>query len=179
MQRYEGDWNEYMRTKMNELIEEINEIKKFQQSCERDKEVALSMQLNEKMMTHATNYTNLILVAGYAGFFGFWSTIVNKLPQPIYAISGLLALISLLLFISWEITKMVGSYKRLSGNNELIKHIKHGDKPLLMLEAAMNLHSMRMNRLWKWFLIPTVVTGVAPALLLLGTFMYQIWQSFC
>lgn len=179
MHRYEGDWNEYMRTKMNELIEEINEIKKFQQSCERDKEVALSMQLNEKMMTHATNYTNLILVVGYAGFFGFWSTIVNKLPQAVYAISGLLALISLLLFIAWEITKMVGSYKRLNGNNELIKHIKRGDKPLLMMEAAMNLHSMRMNKLWKWFLIPTVVTGVASALLLLGTFIYQTLQSFC
>ena len=177
MNRYEGNFNEQVRETVNALSDEIAEIKKFQQNCERDKDVALAMQLNEKMMTHATNYTNLILVAGYAGFFGFWSTIVSRLPQWVYAISGLLALVSLLVFVSWEITKMVLSYRRLNGNNETIKQIKRGDRPLLMLEAAMNVHSMRMNKLWKWFLIPTVTTGVSAALLLLGTFVCQVWQS--
>lgn len=179
MNRYEGEIYEQVRETVNALRDEIAEIKRFQQNCERDKDVALAMLINEKMMTHATNYTNLILVAGYAGFFGFWSTIVSRLPQWVYAISGLLALVSLLLFVSWEITKMVLSYRRLNGNNETIKQITRGDKPLLMLEAAMNLHSIKMNKLWKWFLIPTVVTGISAALLLVSTFVYQAWQAIC
>lgn len=179
MNKREGDLNEHFRTKMNEVIEELNEIKKLQHSCEKDKEVALWMQLNEKMMSHATSYTNLILVAGYAGFFGFWSTIVTRLPQWVYAISGLLALVSLLIFVSWEITKMIWSYRYLNKNNETIIKIKRGDKPLQMLEAAMNLHSIKVHRMWKWFLIPTVVTGISAALLLLGTFSYQFWRSIC
>ncbi|MBN0315103.1 hypothetical protein JTM73_33150, partial [Pseudomonas aeruginosa] len=65
------------------------------------------MQLNEKLMTQASNYTNLIMVAGYAGLFGLWSTLVGRLPQWLYALCGLLALLSLLLFVSWEIIKMV------------------------------------------------------------------------
>lgn len=177
MYRYEGESNEQVRETVNALSDEIAELKRFQQNCEQDKELALRVQLAEKMMTHATNYTNLLLVAGYAGFFGFWSTIVNRLPQRVYAIAGLLALTSLILFISWEIVKMVSMYRRLSRNNEILKKIRRVDNALLMHEAAMNLHSMRMNKLWKWFLIPTVTTGISAALLLLGTLVCQVWQS--
>ncbi|MFU4332516.1 hypothetical protein ACM726_29895, partial [Pseudomonas aeruginosa] len=54
----------------------------------------------------AFNYTNLILVAGYAGFFAFWSTLSEKVPTLLFSITGLLILISLVLFISWELIKM-------------------------------------------------------------------------
>lgn len=183
MHRYEGDWNEYMRTKMNELIDEINEIKKLQASCERDKEAALGMQLTEKMMSHSTNYTNLILVAGYAGLFSFWSTLVDRLPQWVYAVSGLLALTSLILFVAWEITKMVWTYKSVTGNNQLLKELQRTQRFGPMLEAAMYRQNIKMHKTWKWFFICTVVPGVASALLLLGTFIYQaseaLWRAIC
>lgn len=173
--RYEGDQS--TEQKVYELQAEMEEIKRFQRVCEQDKDIATRMQLAEKMMTHATNYTNLMLVAGYAGFFGFWSSIVTRLPQWVYAVSGLLALVSLLLFISWEITKMVSSYRRLNITNEMIKKAKRGDNTLAMQDAAAYLHSIKMNKRWKWFLIPTVTAAISAALLLLGTFVYQIWKS--
>lgn len=177
MHRYEGDFNEQVRETVNALSDEIAAIKKLQEICERDKEAALGMQLTEKMMSHSTNYTNLILVAGYAGLFGFWSTLIDRLPQWVYALSGLLALTSLILFVAWEITKMVWTYKCVSGNNDLLIALKRTQKFGVMLEAAMYLHNIKMHKAWKWFFICTVVPGVASALLLLFTFMYQAWKA--
>ena len=53
------------------------------------------------------SYTNLIIVAGYAGFFATWSN-TSKLITPCQAkFSAALMLISLTIFVSWEITKMI------------------------------------------------------------------------
>ena len=85
-----NNWNENVADAVNAMAQEIAEIRKFQQECERDKEIGALMQLNEKLMTQATNYTNLVMLAGYAGFFGLWSSVVGRLPDWLYAVSGLL-----------------------------------------------------------------------------------------
>ncbi|EFW79787.1 hypothetical protein AB9V61_15190 [Pseudomonas savastanoi pv. phaseolicola] len=105
MRRSEGNWHEAVGEAIKAMGADIAEIKRFQQDCERDKNIAMLMQINEKQMTQASTYTNLILVAGYAGFFAFWSTLVAKLPSWVYALSGLLALLSLICFICWELIK--------------------------------------------------------------------------
>ena len=177
MRQSEGDWNEEVADAVNSLAEEINEIKKFQQDCERDKDIAMMMQLAEKQMTQATSYTNLILVAGYAGYFAFWSTLVTKLPSWLYALSGLLALLSLLLFISWEVIKMTWGTVHLNRINKMILKTVRGPIVLKIIDAASSSHNDRIYRLWLWFLVPTITFGIGAGLLLLVYFAGEVWKT--
>lgn len=177
MRRGEGNWHEAMENAVNSVVNEINDIKQFQQDCERDKDIAMMMQMAEKQMTQATNYTNLIMVAGFAGYFAFWSTLVTKLPNWLYALSGLLALLSLLLFISWEVIKMTWGTVHLNRINKMITKTVRGPNFLKIIEAASSLHNVRINKLWLWFLVPNLIFGISAGLLLLGYFAVEVWKT--
>lgn len=55
--------------------------------------------------SHAAAYTNLVLLGGYAGFFGLWQLAKDHLSRPQVLWSALLILISLVFFIAFEVTK--------------------------------------------------------------------------
>ena len=177
MRRSEGNWHEYIEDSVHSLEEEMKEIRRFQQDCERDKDIAMMMQMAEKQMTQATSYTNLILVAGFAGYFAFWSTLVTKLPSWLYALSGLLALLSLLLFISWEVIKSTWGTVHLNRINKMILKTVRGPNALKIIDAAASSHNVRINKLWLWFLVPTLTFGIGAALLLLGYFAVEVWKT--
>ncbi|MCH5488319.1 hypothetical protein [Pseudomonas syringae] len=177
MRRSEGNWYEAVGEAIKAMGADIAEIKRFQQDCERDKNIAMLMQINEKKMTQASTYTNLILVAGYAGFFAFWSTLVAKLPGWLYALSGLLALLSLICFICWELIKMIWGNVHLNRTNEMIIKTVRGPKAIALIDAASSLHSAKITKLWMWFLVPTVACGMSAGFLLLGYFVLEVWKS--
>lgn len=99
------EWSDQITRSVQALNEDVHALKV---NSARDKQVDALIQLQEKQMNHLASYTNLIMVAGYAGYFAFWSTMVTKLPQWIFALCGLLMTISLTLFIAWEIIKAFG-----------------------------------------------------------------------
>lgn len=178
MRRREGNWAEAITDSVESMQKEILEIRRFQRACEDDKTVAAWVQMNEKEMAHSTSYANLILVAGYAGYFAFWSTLVERLPHWLYAVSGLLALSSLLLFISWEVTKMIwGTVHSNRIQTMLEKGLRRGSLVPAM-ETARRLHEARMIRLWIWLLVPTVALGIGAGLLLVGYFCFEVWKIF-
>ncbi|WP_339492211.1 hypothetical protein [Pseudomonas sp. EA_15y_Pfl2_R67] len=170
-------WNELASDVVNAHAKAIEELKEFQLHLERDKEADLLMQLNEKQMSGATNYTNLILVAGYAGLFGFWSTLSPKLPPGLYALCGLLGLLSLMLFISWEIVKMIWGSIHMSRTNAMIESMRGPKLPQLFL-ASTRKFQIRSQRVWWVFLIPSLLSGLVAGFLLVGFFCYQLWQAF-
>lgn len=55
----------------------------------------------------AVAYTNLIMLAGYAGFFGLWQLAAEYLSKNEKLWSALLILVSLLLFVAFEVVKMI------------------------------------------------------------------------
>jgi hypothetical protein len=154
----------------------INELIAFQRRLEEDKNAALLMQLSEKQMAHATTYTNLILVAGYAGFFSFWTTLSPRLPLWLYSVCGLLALFSLMLFVSWEIIKMIWGNFHIAKTNSMIKKFQ-GVKLLLLHDASQLQYQIRSQRVWWAFLIPTVLSGLSAGFLLIGFFCLQLWEE--
>jgi peptidoglycan/LPS O-acetylase OafA/YrhL len=178
MQITEEQWQQQVTGSVNTLIDNVEKIQRFQAACEADKRIAVFMQLNEKQMGHAANYTNLILVAGYAGFFGFWTTLAPRLPGKLYAVTGLLALLSLITFITWEIVKMIWGQRHLSKTNSILTDHRFAGKQVEMYEAALALYAARSNKVWPWFLIPTLVTGGGAGVLLIGCFCHQLWQAF-
>jgi hypothetical protein len=177
MRQSEGNWDEAIDEAVKWLGAEIVEIRRFQQDCEQDKTIAMLMQMNEKQMTQASAYTNLILVAGYAGYFAFWSTLVTKLPPWIYALSGLLALVSLFCFIAWELVKMIWSNTYLNRTNKMITEQVRGVQVAATIVAASSLHSVSINKMWMWFLVPTVTCGMSAGVLLVGYFASEVWKT--
>jgi len=100
-------WLNEINSHLNRLTKEVKELRQFQASVEYEKQVQAALELMGRMQASHASYTNLIIVAGYAAFFTFWSTLKNDLPKWLYAVSGLLIVLSLLVFIAWEVTKMI------------------------------------------------------------------------
>lgn len=139
-----------------------------------DKQIEAIQQLNEKLLSHSMNYTNLVLVAGYAGFFAFWSTLTDKVPKWLFALSGFLILLSLTLFIVWEITKMVWQAIQMRTVSETLEG-QRGPHVVAQYEAAYATYQKKVTRVWVFFLVPTVVSGLGAALLLMGYFGLDLW----
>lgn len=77
------EWSDQITRSVQTLNEDVHALKV---NSATDKQVDALIQLQEKQMNHQASYTNLIMVAGYAGYFAFWSTLVTKLPQWIFAL---------------------------------------------------------------------------------------------
>ncbi|WP_169956996.1 hypothetical protein [Pseudomonas sp. WS 5111] len=170
-------WNEQVETVVNTHSEAIDELREFQRHLEVDKGANALMQMHERQMASAGTYINLILVAGYAGFFGLWSTLSPKLPPRLYALCGLLAVLSLVLFIAWEVVKMIWSNIHMSRTSAMIQNMS-GPELIQRFIASSQLFQVRSQRVWWFFLVPSVLSGLAAGSLLMWIFCYQLWQAF-
>ncbi|CAN5256613.1 hypothetical protein BH10PSE1_BH10PSE1_34560 [soil metagenome] len=63
-------------------------------------------QLSFQMFEKATAYENVVLVAGYAGFFALWSSVVKDIPPVIRFWSVGLMGISLVVYVLFHIAQM-------------------------------------------------------------------------
>jgi len=55
----------------------------------------------------ASAYVNIIIAGGYAGAFAVWSLVGDVLSKTQRAWVGMLLLASILVFVMWEVTKMI------------------------------------------------------------------------
>ncbi len=98
---------EYAERKLQEQKKEI-----------LDSQIKLASAIYDKSMA----YTNLIIMAGYAGFFGLWSVTKDDLTSKQVLWSALFMVISLSSFIFFEVAKMIfNSCFMLSRNSALKK----------------------------------------------------------
>ncbi len=155
---------------------EVNSLRQFQESIEYEKQIQAALEIIERAQSNHVSYTNLIIVAGYAAFFTFWSTIKNDLPEWLFSVSGLLIIISLIIFIAWEVTKMVlGAL-----NFRKVEHYltnSTGSDAINKYHKSISTFDRKMSRIWIWFFIPTVALGLASGFCLVGFFVWKLWDS--
>lgn len=89
----------------------------------------------------ATAYTNLILLGGYAGFFGLWQLTKEYLSREQALWSALLVLVSLLFFILFEVVKMVVSTKATLGKARVLQSPEMLSTPTRALAALKEVES--------------------------------------
>jgi hypothetical protein len=171
-------WLHNVNGAVNDLRGEVTELRRFQSTVEYDKQVQTALEVMNRMQAGHASYTNLVIAAGYAAFFAFWSTLKNELPSWLYAISGLFIILSLIIFIVWELMKMVWSaiaFRRIEAR--LASHTPDAD---IMIKWQQELTSFdrRIGKLWIWFLIPTVVFGLTSALCLVAFFVWRLSIAF-
>jgi len=119
-----------------------------------------AMELLAKIHTATSNYTNLIMAVGYVGLFTLWSELRGELTGIWFAITGLLITFSLLMFIGWELIKMIRGQKAMS------KALKSGynlDQIKIVYDEQESLNA----KSWPLFLWPTVMSGLGAGVVLL------------
>ncbi|KRA33799.1 hypothetical protein ASD68_12680 [Rhodanobacter sp. Root627] len=166
-----------MDKRTSDLGRRVANLQAFQAAVEYDKQIKTAQELTTRLQSNASAYTNLVMVAGYAGFFTFWATLSDKLPPWLYAVTGLLIIVSLLLFIGWEITKMIWSALHL---NKVQRNLegKPGPEVLAQFQSSLQQFEKASNQVWVWFLVPTVVCGLSAGFCVLGFFVWRIAQRF-
>lgn len=168
-----NDWERWchdIHRVVDGLVKQVEEMKQEQIV---EKQISAFIQLNEKLMNNSNAYTNLIMVAGYAGYFAFWSTLSGKIPIWLFNACGLAITLSLTLFITWEIVKMFWSAKHMRLTQAILSKRPHANV-IAEFEKAFQDFNARSQKVWLVFLVPTVVSGITAACLLLGYFCLSL-----
>ncbi|EOX4461723.1 hypothetical protein ACJ5M5_001571 [Vibrio alginolyticus] len=90
----------------NDLAGHINRMSQQQARIMTNENIAATKEVVAHVYGKANSYSNVIIAAGYVGFFTLWSSLKSDLPQWAILSSGALILISLMTFIGFELYKM-------------------------------------------------------------------------
>ena len=165
-----------MAAPINELRRHVRDLREFQMQVEYDKRIESLKQLTDRLQSGTRSYTNLIMVAGYAGFLTFWVTVENRLPAWLHTVSGFSIITSLFLFLVWETAKMIWTNIRMKQIQQLLNPAD--EQSIAKWEKALTALDRQTYRVWPWFLIPCVGFGFVAGLCLIGFFVWQLCQSF-
>lgn len=119
----------------------------------------------------AGNFTNLVILAGYAGLFGIWQFVRGYLDQETTILTATLATTSIILFAGFEVYKMISQaffFRRL--NRVILRDIPEQDRIKAWQHASVEWAQVQY-RIWLYFLIPIVLTGFGAGIILLFTFL--------
>ncbi|MBX9464091.1 MAG: hypothetical protein KL840_14220 [Aquamicrobium sp.] len=116
-----------------------------------------------------TAYTNVLMLAGYAGIFGIWSFTKDHLTETASLTVALLVGLSLMFFVGWELAKMIHGSFHVSKMTKLISGNKSPGDFFTELEKTQT--EAKVAQLWfgrAWFVIlaVTIIPGFGGALLL-------------
>jgi hypothetical protein len=126
----------------------------------------------------AQAYTNVVLLAGYAGFFAIWSFIRPDITKEQVFWSGLLIALSLTAYMLWEI---YGSFYRSRSLLCLAKAVNNPDKFHELLEQHKLDEQARiifLGQIWVVVFGFTVLTGFSAIGILLWAFVSTLWKIY-
>jgi hypothetical protein len=117
----------------------------------------------------STAYNQLIVIGGYAAFFGVWSGFSKDLDRTVVLSSGALILISLTVYVSWTVFGMFQLGRR---NIEAMASFGQGvdgfEERIQAVEVAAQQRSAIMFKFWRPVVLISGLTGFAAAALLGG-----------
>jgi hypothetical protein len=133
-----------------------------------------------KYFDNAAKYATIVIFGAYAAFFTIWANVHGQgIDKCALLISALLMGLSVLIFCSFEIWKMVVSARNCVGREDALK--KAGDalmsgnygetrSALDEAETIERLRESTMAKWWEWILYSCIATGV-------GGVIVFVWAS--
>lgn len=118
----------------------------------------------------AKAYTNVIMVAGYAGAFALWQSQSNLTPATSLAV-GLLLAISISTFIGWEIFGMIQRFKSIAALRQSIEHPERFVEEISRYQANAIRQVRQVERLWH----PVIFVAAGSA----GLALVILVSAFC
>ena len=130
----------------------------------------------------ASAYTNLIIVAGYASFFGLWQITKGLMSEKQVLWSALLISISASVFVFFEVTKTFFQSKQLQELNKIITDPRVSNS-FSALRKAFDEHNLKVNRQivywgywWHFAWIASVAAGVSAIGILMWAFVSGLFR---
>lgn len=133
----------------------------------------LITKIYSNMFDKAMNYTNVIIVAGFAGLLAIWGYVQSFLHDWDKIASILAIMVSLIFFILWEIIKMI-----INGisSQRIAKVLKSSSSQLLKKLEEAEIKDQKQNilfyRIWMFFTLPlTILPGLIGSTILIVCFI--------
>lgn len=167
-------WAREVERNIRELGVHVNRLDRRQAEHDHDRQVQAAHDLIAKIYSQSISYTNLIMVVGYAGLLTLWSKLEPELPPALFSLTGLLIGLSLVLFISWELVKMVGGHLKIRRLQKSLEDAKPGLGTITRFQNELKGHEVGWVKLWLWFFIPTLISGFGASLVLLSFFGWKL-----
>ena len=135
--------------------------------------IALEVQkeLLSSMYSQANAYTNLILGAGYAGFFGVWTFTRDQLNASQVFWSAILVTISLVSFVAFEVYKNLYISRGLLSLNLTIQDEQQIAANLLRWREDQRDREITFGRVWASTCWISILSGFGGGLVLLYSFV--------
>ncbi len=131
------------------------------------KVIAVTKEMVSHVFGKAIAYVNVIIIAGYIAFFALWNSTKQFLPSPWLWVSAGLITVSVLIFITFEIYKMVLTDKGIRSQMDVIK-MPPPDVNTLQLKLQEIEFDMtaKLSRVQSFVIYSTVSTGLGAGLIL-------------
>lgn len=129
------------------------------------------------MYDKGNSYTNLVMAAGYAAYFAMWENTKSLLPDNLLRLSGALMLISLTVFIGWEVLKMLYGH-RMADRLEivLLATVEEHNEKFEEFNRWKNIAKLRERKVWRWVNVITVPTAFLALWIHILSFAYnKVW----
>lgn len=138
-------------------------------------DISKSIELHKDALSHhfsqAAAYSNLIIGAGYAGFFATWSFTKDIINRDLNVAAGFFILISLILFITFEIIKTVSIEFEIAKQKTILSRPE--DYEMLMEAYKKTQAQVSLRQFWLWvvFFSLIVTTALCAASIMIFAFV--------
>lgn len=166
-----------------DIKDSVQSGKQINLDAELDKQMEKAIELNARVYEKSASYSNVMMLAGYAGIFAIWTFVKTDLSPRATEVVALLLGMSLIIYVTFELYAM---FMRAQPLSEVAKQTSA--KPTDFFAAMQNIE-MRQNRralhaaiVWRVTFWPAVVLGYASALLLsynliAGLLHWSFWPA--
>jgi len=162
-------------------------IKKFIDDSQRkeqeriaDEIVETQIKIFSALYEKASAYTQLIIVAGYASYFGIWALVKEYINSRSAIWSALLMSLSVTIFVFFEVAKMTLTGWFLLRRNSTIQKISEIPNPQKILEvlrthdSETQKYSVKWCKFWVYTLLPTVLFALVAIVILLIALIQEL-----
>lgn len=118
-------------------------------------------------------FNHAIIFAGFAGFFGLWAIVKGMIESITLSISVLLMLFSGVVFIGWEVYRMVYLTLRISRAANAVENPSNTNEAIEAADKAERDSVVRLMCYWPWVLGASII----PALIAIGIFAYTLVEN--
>jgi hypothetical protein len=154
---------------MNEIIDALAKQAALEDERLHRQKMDAVVQFASTLFDKAAAYENVIVLGGYVAFFSVWATVSHQLTKNAALLCGGLMAISLTLYVGWHILQMLTRLRHHPKFGQLVS----ADLPpreflekWQAAELAQQRESVMLLRVWPWFFLPTLVTGITASVIL-------------
>lgn len=135
-------------------------------------------ELISSSYSQAMAYTNLIIGAGYAGFFATWAFTRHLLSDLLVLWSALLISISLIVFVGFEVYKMFYISRDNLELGEAVSDPENFEMLIMQFHQKQQTRVISFGKIWARSFGIIVVTGFAVAGLLMTSFIFGLIDQY-